>query len=46
MKKSLIKKYARVIANKGIGLRKGQQVVVNAPVSAYPFVELLVEEIY
>ena len=46
MKKSLIKKYARVIANKGIGLRKGQQVVVNAPVSAYPFVELLVEELY
>ena len=46
MKKSLIKKYARVIANKGIGLRKGQQVVVNAPVSAYSFVELLVEELY
>ena len=46
MKKSLIKKYARVIANKGIGLREGQQVVVNAPVSAYEFVELLVEELY
>ena len=46
MNKTLIKKYAKVIANKGIGLRKGQQVVVNAPVNAYEFVEILVEELY
>lgn len=46
MKKILIKKYAKVIANKGIGLRKGQQVVVNAPVGAYEFVRILVEELY
>ena len=46
MNKKLIRKYANVIANKGIGLRKGQQVVVNAPVSAYDFVEILVEELY
>ena len=46
MNKTLIRKYARTIANKGIGLRKGQQVVVNAPVSAASFVEILVEELY
>ena len=46
MNKKLVRKYANVIANKGIGLRKGQQVVVNAPVSAYDFVEILVEELY
>ena len=46
MNKTLIRKYAKVIANKGIGLRKGQQVVVNAPVSAADFVEVLVEELY
>ena len=36
MNKKLIRKYANVIANKGIGLRKGQQVVVNAPVASEP----------
>lgn len=46
MKKRLIRKYARVIANKGIGLRKGQQVCVYAPISAASFVEVLVEELY
>lgn len=46
MNKKLIQKYANVIANKGIGLRKGQQVCIYAPTSAYEFVEILVEELY
>ena len=46
MKKTLIKKYAKLIAVQGIGLRKGQQVVVRAPVFASDFVELLVEQLY
>ena len=46
MNKKLIQKYANVIANKGIGLRKGQQVCIYAPTSAYEFVEILVKELY
>lgn len=46
MNKTLIKKYAKVIAIKGINLRKNQQVCVYAPTSVAPFVEILVEELY
>ena len=46
MNKTLMKKYAKLIANKGIGLRNGQQVSINAPVYAYEFVSILVEELY
>ena len=46
MNKTLIKKYAKVIAVKGINLRKGQQVCIYAPVSAASFVEVLVEQLY
>lgn len=46
MNKTLIKKYAKVIAVKGINLRKNQQVCVYAPTSVAPFVEILVEELY
>ncbi|MCI5745882.1 MAG: aminopeptidase [Erysipelotrichaceae bacterium] len=46
MKKKLIRKYARAIAIKGIGLRKDQQVEISAPTSASDFVEILVDELY
>ena len=46
MKKTLIKKYAKLIATQGIGLRKNQEVVVYCPVAGYEFAELLVVELY
>lgn len=46
MNKTLIKKYAKVIAVKGINLRKNQQVCIYAPISAASFVEVLVEQLY
>lgn len=46
MNKTLIRKYAKVIATKGIGLRNQQQVCVYAPIEAHMFVEILVEELY
>ncbi len=46
MKKKLIRKYAQLIANKGIGLRENQQVCIYAPTSAASFVEILTEELY
>lgn len=46
MNKTLIKKYAKLVASQGIGLKKNQQVCIYAPISAFAFVEILVEELY
>lgn len=46
MKKSLIKKYAELIAHSGVAIRKGQDVVINADVNQEKFVAMLVEACY
>jgi len=46
MKKTAIKKYARLIARKGINVRKGQEVMITASVEAAEFVNLVAEECY
>ena len=46
MKKTLIKKYAKLIAVQGINLKKNQPVKIFAPVHAASFVEVLVEQLY
>lgn len=47
MKKvKMMKKYASLIANIGIGANTKQDVVVKAPVESYPFVRYLVMELY
>lgn len=46
MQQKLIRKYANLIATKGINLKENQQVCIYAPVSAYKFVEILTSELY
>ena len=46
MKKSVLTKYARLIARVGANIKKGQQVVINAELDCPDFVEILVKECY
>lgn len=46
MKKTVMQKYARLIARKGINVRKGQDVIVSASLDQPEFVKMVVEECY
>ena len=46
MKKSLIRKYARLIARVGINVQKGQTVVLSIPAENEDFAVYLTEELY
>lgn len=46
MKKSLLKKYARLIVRSGVALQKGQELYVYASIEQAPFVHMVVEEAY
>ncbi len=46
MKKSVLKKYAKLIATCGINVQKGQEVIVNAAVDQVPLVKEIVEACY
>lgn len=46
MKKSYLKKYARLIVRKGANVKKGQEVIINANLDQPEFITLLVEEAY
>ena len=46
MKKSLIRKYARLAVRTGINLKAGQKVVIVAEADQYEFVEMVTNECY
>ena len=46
MKKTTMQKYARLIARKGVNVKKGQEVYINASLDQPEFVKMLVEECY
>ncbi len=46
MKKTRLKKYARLIAKAGVNVQKGQEVFIRAGLDQPEFVKLLVEECY
>ena len=46
MKKSVLKKYAKLIATCGVNVQKGQEVIVNAAVDQVPLVKEVVEACY
>ncbi len=46
MKKSELKKYAKLIVSIGANVKKKQEVIINAPISASVLVEFIVEEAY
>ena len=46
MKKSVLKKYARLIAVEGARVQKGQQVLINAELDQPEFVRMVAEECY
>lgn len=46
MKKTVLRKYARLIAVKGANVQKGQEVMINASVENPEFIQMLVEECY
>ncbi|MBR2315086.1 MAG: aminopeptidase [Clostridia bacterium] len=46
MKKALLRKYAKLIAVKGINVQKGQDVIVAADLDQPEFVKMVVEECY
>ncbi len=46
MKKTVLRKYARLIARTGVRVQKGQQVQVYADLDQPEFVKLVVEELY
>ena len=46
MKKTVMQKYARLIARKGIKVKKGQEVIVSASLDQPEFVKMVVEECY
>ncbi|UKI21567.1 MAG: aminopeptidase [Christensenella sp.] len=46
MKKNVMQKYARLIARKGINVKKGQEVIVSASLDQPEFVKMVVEECY
>lgn len=46
MQKTLLKKYAHLIATRGVNVQKNQPVIVSTPVYCYDFVRLLTKELY
>ncbi len=46
MKKTVMQKYAKLIARKGVNVRKGQEVIVSASLDQPEFVKMVVEECY
>ena len=46
MKKTVLRKYARLIAQKGVNVQKGQDVIVYCGLDQPKFIELLVDECY
>lgn len=46
MKKTVMQKYTRLIARKGINVKKGQEVIVSASLDQPEFVKMVVEECY
>ena len=46
MKKTVLRKYAQLIAKVGINVQKGQEVFVNADLDQPEFVQMVVEECY
>ena len=46
MKKSVVEKYARLIARVGAGIKKGDAVTIRSSVEIYDFIEILVKECY
>ncbi len=46
MKKSLIKRYAKLLIQQGVNLQKKQPLIILADVEAYEFVELLADAAY
>ncbi|MGN1131959.1 MAG: aminopeptidase, partial [Ruminococcus sp.] len=46
MKKTILRNYAKLIAQKGINVQKGQEVCITAELDQPEFVKILVEECY
>jgi aminopeptidase len=46
MKKTILKKYARLIARSGVNVQKGQEVIIQAGLDQPDFVKTLAEECY
>lgn len=46
MNKTRLKKYARLIATKGVNVQRGQEVIITAELEQPEFVKMLVEECY
>ncbi|RKJ39414.1 aminopeptidase [Acutalibacter sp. 1XD8-33] len=46
MKKSIMRKYAKLAVQKGVNLQKGQGTVIRASVSEHEFAEMVAEEAY
>jgi len=46
MKQTILRKYARLIARKGVNVQKGQDVIIACDLDQPKFVELLVDECY
>lgn len=46
MKKTILRKYAKLIASVGANVQKGQSVILSAPVEQYEFAEMVVTECY
>ena len=46
MKKSLQRKYAKLLVKQGVNIQKGQQLSIYADVEVAPFVEILAQEGY
>lgn len=46
MKKSVLRAYARLLARKGLNVKRGQEVIISAELDQPEFVETVVEECY
>lgn len=46
MKKTIMRKYAKLAVQKGVNLQKGQGAVIQASVSEHEFAEMVAEEAY
>jgi len=46
MKKTVLRNYAKLIANKGVSIKKGDDVVIRAQLDQPEFVKMVVEECY
>ena len=44
MKKTVMQKYARLIARRGVNIQKGQEVIIRADLDQPEFVRMTVEE--